>query len=52
MTLFDPAVDFFQGRDASGVWRESPESFDPRDWGGDYTETNAWDTPGSSPVPG
>ncbi|MGH3461665.1 MAG: GH92 family glycosyl hydrolase [Kribbellaceae bacterium] len=52
VTLFDPAVDFFQGRDASGVWRESPESFDPRDWGGDFTETNAWNMAFSTPQDG
>ena len=37
--LFDPASGFFRGRDATGG-RESP--FDPRVWGGDNVETNAW----------
>jgi len=27
-TLFDSSIGFFQGRDANGVWRESPQSFD------------------------
>lgn len=36
--LFDPATGF-RGREASG---EFGEEFDPRLWGGDYTETNAW----------
>ncbi|MFF1376147.1 GH92 family glycosyl hydrolase [Streptomyces sp. NPDC058308] len=33
---------FFQGKDAKGVWRVPSEKFDPRVWGYDYTETNAW----------
>ncbi|MFK4065539.1 GH92 family glycosyl hydrolase [Streptomyces sp. NPDC029674] len=33
---------FFQGKDAKGVWRVPSEKFDPRVWGHDYTETNAW----------
>ncbi len=37
--LFNPKVGFFQGRGADGTF---PTSFDPEDWGGDYTETNAW----------
>ncbi|GAA3033360.1 hypothetical protein Aglo01_41040 [Actinokineospora globicatena] len=37
---FDPAVGFFQGRDKT--WRWSPQQFDPRVWGYDYTETNGW----------
>lgn len=41
-TLFDPRIGFFQGRGPSGSWRNEPERFDPRAWGGDYTETNAW----------
>ncbi|HET7578080.1 MAG TPA: GH92 family glycosyl hydrolase [Bacillales bacterium] len=40
--MFDPKVDFFMGKTPSGDWRATPENFDPRDWGGDYTETNAW----------
>ncbi|HEU4426425.1 MAG TPA: GH92 family glycosyl hydrolase [Pilimelia sp.] len=40
--MFDPNVDFFQGRNAAGQWRLPPEEFDPRVWGFDYTETNAW----------
>lgn len=40
--LFDPAVGFFQGRYADGRRRLPPEEFDPRIWGFDYTETNAW----------
>ena len=42
--MFDPAVGFFQGRDANGRWKSSPEDYDPRVWGHehDYTETNGW----------
>lgn len=38
--LFDPTVGFFRGRDADG--RTAGGRFDPRVWGGDYVETNAW----------
>ncbi|MFJ4046129.1 GH92 family glycosyl hydrolase [Microbacterium sp. NPDC089987] len=37
--LFDPASGFFRGRDISGRFAED---FDPRVWGGDNVETNAW----------
>ncbi|MBE1610767.1 GH92 family glycosyl hydrolase [Actinopolymorpha pittospori] len=40
--LFDPSVGFFQGRHADGSRRLPPSEFDPRVWGHDYTETNAW----------
>ncbi|MFH9424342.1 GH92 family glycosyl hydrolase [Streptomyces sp. NPDC017529] len=39
---FDGKVGFFQGKDAAGNWRLPPGRFDPRVWGHDYTETNAW----------
>lgn len=41
---FDPAIDFFQGRDASGQWKSTPETYEPHVWGHehDYTETNGW----------
>ncbi|MEU4199834.1 GH92 family glycosyl hydrolase [Streptomyces sp. NPDC039022] len=39
---FDSEVGFFQGKDAAGNWRLPPDRFDPRVWGHDYTETNAW----------
>ena len=38
--LFDPDVGFFRGRDAGGAFRAA--QFDPLEWGGDNTETNAW----------
>ncbi|WP_152351487.1 GH92 family glycosyl hydrolase [Brachybacterium subflavum] len=40
--LFDPAIGFFQGRRADGAFAQAPEQFDPRDWGGDFTETDGW----------
>ncbi|WP_181767016.1 GH92 family glycosyl hydrolase [Streptomyces albidus (ex Kaewkla and Franco 2022)] len=39
---FDDNVGFFQGKGADGSWRLPPGEFDPRVWGHDYTETNAW----------
>ena len=33
---------FFSGRGPDGSWAANPESFDPTNWWGDYTETNAW----------
>ncbi len=41
--VFDAERGFFIGRDPDGSWRVGSE-FDPRDWGDDYTETNAWGT--------
>ena len=40
--LFDDRVGFFQGKDGKGNWRLPADKFDPRVWGNDYTETNAW----------
>lgn len=42
--MFDPAVGFFQGRDAAGEWKSGPAEYDPEEWGHDhdYTETNGW----------
>jgi predicted alpha-1,2-mannosidase len=40
--LFDPAVNFFQGRRPDGDFAQDPDTFDPRDWGGDFTETDGW----------
>ncbi|WP_133581380.1 GH92 family glycosyl hydrolase [Aureibacillus halotolerans] len=37
--LYDKASGFYRGRSTNG---DFPESFDPRSWGGDFTETNAW----------
>lgn len=37
--VFDPEVNFMRGRLDSGQWREP---FDPVEWGGPFTEANAW----------
>jgi predicted alpha-1,2-mannosidase len=37
--VFDPATNFMRGRRADGSW---VGDFDPFDWGGPYTEGNAW----------
>nr|WP_238355230.1 GH92 family glycosyl hydrolase [Kribbella sandramycini] len=52
VTLYDPTVGFFQGKNPDGSWGTSPNLFDPRDWGHDYTETNAWNMAFSTPQDG
>lgn len=37
--MFDPQVGFMRGRDEKGNW--TPK-FDPYEWGGPFTEGNAW----------
>ncbi|NGP46591.1 glycoside hydrolase family 92 protein [Bacillaceae bacterium SIJ1] len=38
----EEAGGFFIGKNVDGEWRQSAEDFNPDEWGGDYTETNAW----------
>lgn len=33
---------WFKGKNYNGTWQTSDDSFDPKSWGGQYTETNAW----------
>jgi predicted alpha-1,2-mannosidase len=40
--LFNHDAGFFIGRQPDGKWRIDAKNFDPYAWGGDYTETNAW----------
>ncbi|MET7367338.1 GH92 family glycosyl hydrolase [Streptomyces sp. NPDC005566] len=40
--LFDDKAGFFQGKKPNGDWRLPSDTFDPRVWGYDYTETNGW----------
>ncbi|WP_207782693.1 GH92 family glycosyl hydrolase [Phytoactinopolyspora limicola] len=42
--MFDPNIEFFQGRRSDGAWGSSPDEFDPLEWGHNhnYTETNGW----------
>ena len=37
--LFDPKVGFMRGRDENGKWTPN---FNPNEWGGPFTEGNAW----------
>lgn len=49
--VFDGSTGFFRGRERSGEFRPANE-FDPRNWGLDYTETNAWGTAFTAPHDG
>lgn len=42
LLLFDERTSFFRGRWADGSFSVPDEAYDPRAWGGDYVETNAW----------
>jgi len=48
-TLFDRSTGFFRGRNALG---DQDGPFDPEQWGGDYTETQAWGMAFSAPHAG
>ncbi|HTF28174.1 MAG TPA: GH92 family glycosyl hydrolase [Flavitalea sp.] len=37
--VFDSSTGFMRGRNAEGEWKQN---FDPVEWGGPYTEGNAW----------
>ena len=52
VNLFEPEVGFFVGRDADGNWRFNKQNFDPMRWGGDYTETDAWNMAFHAPQDG
>jgi predicted alpha-1,2-mannosidase len=52
VNMFNPNVGFFMGRKPSGEWRTTPDKYDPRDWAGDYTETNAWGMAFDAPYDG
>ncbi|MEQ0563596.1 GH92 family glycosyl hydrolase [Amycolatopsis sp. NEAU-NG30] len=49
---FDPAIGFFQGRHRDGRRKFAPEGYDPAAWGGDFVETNAWNTAFTAPHDG
>ncbi|HKN56063.1 MAG TPA: glycoside hydrolase family 92 protein, partial [Amycolatopsis sp.] len=49
---FDEKIGFFQGRNADGSRRFPPAGYDPEAWGGDFVETNAWNTAFSVPHDG
>ncbi|HEX2904610.1 MAG TPA: GH92 family glycosyl hydrolase [Jatrophihabitans sp.] len=42
VNLFDPAIGFFQGRNADGSFNQTAAQYDPESWGGVYTETDGW----------
>jgi hypothetical protein len=42
--MFDPAIQFFQGKTAAGVFERGTADYDPRVWGNGYTETDGWNT--------
>ncbi len=48
--MFHPETGFFRGREPSGRWRRG--RFEPRSWGVDYTETNAYGTRFTAPHDG
>jgi predicted alpha-1,2-mannosidase len=50
--LFNPQAGFFIGRSVDGQWSQDPAHFDPLRWGGDYTETNAWNMAFDQPYDG
>ncbi|QRP49910.1 GH92 family glycosyl hydrolase [Amycolatopsis sp. FDAARGOS 1241] len=49
---FDPRIGFFQGRRPNGGRHFPPQDYDPEAWGGDFVETNAWNTAFSVPHDG
>ena len=52
VNLFNADVGFFVGRAANGQWRYGKADFDPIRWGGDYTETDAWNMAFHAPQDG
>ncbi len=49
---FDHRIGFFQGRNRDGSRHFAAEGYDPEAWGGDFTETNSWNTAFSVPHDG
>jgi predicted alpha-1,2-mannosidase len=50
--LFDPTIQFFQGRNPDGSFRLPPSEYDPAVWGFDYTETDGWNMAFDAPHDG
>ncbi|WP_022891305.1 GH92 family glycosyl hydrolase [Agromyces subbeticus] len=42
VNLFDPAIEFFQARNADGTFATPAAQYNPKAWWGPYTETNGW----------
>ncbi|MEC3976848.1 GH92 family glycosyl hydrolase [Amycolatopsis sp. H20-H5] len=49
---FDERLGFFQGCNRDGSRKFEPPGYDPEAWGGDFTETNSWNTAFSVPHDG
>lgn len=50
--LFNEDAGFFIARNTAGKWRWTAKEFSPIRWGGDYTETNAWNMAFDAPQDG
>jgi predicted alpha-1,2-mannosidase len=44
VNMFDPSIQFFQGRTTAGPFERTAANYDPREWGNGYTETDGWNT--------
>ena len=42
VNMFDPAIGFFQARNADGSFVTPADQYNPKAWWGPYTETNGW----------
>ncbi|MFB6612034.1 GH92 family glycosyl hydrolase [Agromyces sp. NPDC056379] len=42
VNMFDPAIGFFQARNADGSFATPADQYNPKAWWGPYTETNGW----------
>ncbi|WP_262306979.1 glycoside hydrolase family 92 protein [Neobacillus niacini] len=52
INMFNPEIEFFNGRTSTGAWRSTAANFNPEEWGRDYTETNAWNMAFHTPQDG
>lgn len=43
---------WFKGKNYNGTWQTNDDSFNPKSWGGQYTETNAWNMAFTAPQDG
>jgi predicted alpha-1,2-mannosidase len=42
VNLYNPNVGFFEGKSASGAWRQPADQYSPLVWGNEYEETDGW----------
>jgi hypothetical protein len=52
VNLFDPSIQFFQGKKDDGTFNLPIAAYDPRVWGNDYTETDGWNMAFDAPYDG